>query len=583
MVMRKKAFTRVGAALTAVALVVPLIVTGTTASAQRVSNTVSFPRAETLYTSGTSYGEPTNFNPLNSGSRYMGTMGLLYEPLFLYDPIHNKYLPWLATSGSWTNATTYTLNVRNGVSWSNGSALTGADVAYTINLANTNPAVPWSNLHSLGLIAATATGNSVSVTFNSPAPYAAWQNYLWNQPVLPQAVWSQISATDQVTVANLKPVASGPMTLVSTNTTGGVAGLGEACYQTNPSWWGAKLLGLAFKFKYLCDSVNGGNNVELSAMLSNNLDWSNNFLPGINSLIVGGGDSFLQTYYPTAPFMLSANTVWLELNTSKAPMSNVNFRRAVAYGVNEQQIVTGDYGGIVAAANPTGLLPNLAPFINNSIVKQYGFSYNPAKAKAFLKASGYNGQMLTLQVPTGWSDWVAGVQIIAQDLGAIGIHISLIFPQANDKTANETSGNYDMCLDNNVGASSDPWSYFDHVYQLPIGGASNEEAAGLNMERYTDPGSWALVQKAADTPATDMPALVSIYGQLEKNFLQTLPEIPVWYNGAWFQGNDTYWSNFPSSANPKDQNVPVLWGGYLGAQTTVYALAALKPVPQKKG
>ena len=39
--------------------------------------------------------------------------------------------------------------------------------------------------------------------------------------------------------------------------------------QTNPHWWGIAALGLSFKFKYLCDSVNGSNNVELSALLSN--------------------------------------------------------------------------------------------------------------------------------------------------------------------------------------------------------------------------------------------------------------------------------------------------------------------------
>ena len=67
-------------------------------------------------------------------------MGLLYEPLFLYNPIT------IATSrGSPPQAagpaTTYVIAVRNGVKWSDGSSLTGADVAYSINLAKTNPAV----------------------------------------------------------------------------------------------------------------------------------------------------------------------------------------------------------------------------------------------------------------------------------------------------------------------------------------------------------------------------------------------------------------------------------------------------------
>jgi peptide/nickel transport system substrate-binding protein len=187
-------------------------------------------------------------------------------------------------------------------------------------------------------------------------------------------------------------------------------------------------LGLSFKFKYLCDSVNGSNNVELSALLSNDLDWSNNFLPGINTLKVIGGDSFIQTYYPKAPYMLSANTAWLEPNTSKAPMNNVNFRKALAYGINPEGVVSGVYSGIVKAANPTGLMPNLDSFISPSVLKQYGFSYNPTLAKQYLAKSGYKGQTLTLEVPDGWTDWMAAIQNISSQLNAIGIKVNPSIP-----------------------------------------------------------------------------------------------------------------------------------------------------------
>ncbi len=139
---------RVATAVTAAALVVPLLsaVAASPASATKAPSITSFPRSETLYTSGTAYSPPSNWNPLDTGSRYTGTMGLLYETLFLYDPIHNKYIPWLASSGSWTGPATYTIQIRNNVKWTNGNALTGADVAFSINLAKTNPAVPYSNL-----------------------------------------------------------------------------------------------------------------------------------------------------------------------------------------------------------------------------------------------------------------------------------------------------------------------------------------------------------------------------------------------------------------------------------------------------
>ncbi len=73
-----------------------------------------FPRSETLYTSGTAYAPPTIWNPFDLGNFATGTQGLIYEPLFLYDPVKNTYDPWLATSGTWSG-NTYTITVRNGV------------------------------------------------------------------------------------------------------------------------------------------------------------------------------------------------------------------------------------------------------------------------------------------------------------------------------------------------------------------------------------------------------------------------------------------------------------------------------------
>src|ERR1700759_3338909 len=53
--------------------------------------TLSFPRSQTLYTSGTAYGPPVNWNPLDTGAYATGTQGLIYEPLYLYHPRKGSY------------------------------------------------------------------------------------------------------------------------------------------------------------------------------------------------------------------------------------------------------------------------------------------------------------------------------------------------------------------------------------------------------------------------------------------------------------------------------------------------------------
>lgn len=540
------------------------------ASASGGSGITSFPRSQTLYTSGTAYAPPTNWNPLNLGNDATGTQGLMYEPLFLYDPIGGSYKPWLATAGTWSG-TTYTITVRDGVKWSDGQPLTGADVAYSINLARTNASDPY-NANVSTVASATASGNTVTVKFKGTPGYTEWQGYLWRAPVLPQHVWSKLSASAQITDANSNPVGTGPMTLAAHTSQ-------EVAYQTKPDWWATSALGLSFKFKYLVDIVNGSNNQELSALTAGDVDWSNNFLPGINQLITalnGNAGYGFKTYYPKSPYMLSANTVWLEPNTTKAPMNNVNFRKALAYGLNRTAIAQTVYGGIALPASPTGLLPTLNSYIDPAVVNQYGFSYDPNKAKQFLAQSGYHGQPVTLQVPDGWTDWMQGISVIQQQLSAIGINIQLIYPQYPARTANITNGTYDLALDNNAGLDATPWSYFQRVYQLPI---NKQQTAQQNWERFTSQKDWNLVQQAGSTPLTDTATLHSIYSQLEKDFLQDLPQIPVWYNGAWFQGSTKYWQNYPASGTA-NQNMPVMWERYIGAMTTVYALASLKPVPQ---
>ena len=249
---------------------------------------------------------------------------------------------------------TYIINVRPGVKWSDGTTLTGADVAYSINLARTNATDPYSaNVATVANAAASGT-RSPSRSRARPG-YTEFTDYLWRAPVLPQAVWSKLPASQIATYANTHPVGTGPMTLDTANAQ-------EVAYQTKPNWWATSALGLSFKFKYLVDVVNGSNDQELGQLTAGNIDWSNNFLPGINQLMqaVGGNSGYtLKTFYPATPYMLSANTVWLEPNDSVAPMSNVNFRKALAYALDPKAIAQTVYGGIAEAACPTGLLPGL--------------------------------------------------------------------------------------------------------------------------------------------------------------------------------------------------------------------------------
>ena len=530
------------------------------------------PRNKTLYASGTATSPPGNFNPLDLAA-YTGTQGLLYEPLFLFDPVHAKFIPWLATGGSWVNATTYKLQVRNGVRWAsspNGSprgALTGADVAYTVRLAAQDEADPY-HPDVTSVKDATAAGDTVTVTFEQPVGYAQWQQFLFHAPVLPTAVWSKLTAGGQVSSPNLAPVSTGPMLLVS-------RGSSEACYRDNPNWWARAQLGLSFKFEYLCDVVSRSSGADLSALVDNRTDWSNALLRGVPNLVGGNTGGYgIKTYYPGAPYMLPAGTVSLEMDTARAPMSNVYFRRAVAYALDPSAIISSVYTGTVSVANPTGLLPYLSSYINSVAVKSYGFYYSASLAEKFLDKSGYKGQHLTLEVPMAWADWMEAATELSRQLEKIGIHVSAKFVPVAAFDADVANGNYDMVIDDATGLCPTPWSYYDAIYRLPEKGTQGQ---GLNTERFSDSSVWALVRQAGTTPMADTDLLRSLYAVVEADFLQEVPEVPLWYGGAWFQASTAYWENYPASTSRQDQYTPMMGPGWLGSTTTVYALAELRP------
>ncbi len=569
---RRRGWAGVGAVAVAA---VALLSTGG-ASAQQTPLAANYPRSQTLYTSGTQYGPPSNWNPMVTGNYATGTIGLLYETLFLYNPLNNQFTPWLAKSGSFTSSTVYTLTLRPGLAWSDGQPLTAADVVYTIDLGQYT-AVPYHNIWTYLKSVTEVNTTTVSLAFKSTPNYQEWANFLYTYPILPKHIWQSRSLTDIITGTNPNPIGSGPYLYLAHDQT-------TMVWQRNPNWWGIKALNLKMAPKYIVDVANQSNNVALSLLLQDQLDLSNNFLPGIASLVGGIGGYPITTYYPKAPYMLSANTAWLVMNLKRTPLNDPVFRRALAFAMDIPAVVRSDYNYIVKGSNPTGMLPTWSQYVDQTLVKSLGFSYNPSKANQMLKSAGYkfgsNGMVetksgkpinLSLIVPQGWSDWMAGIQILAQGAAKAGIQITPSFPAYNSLVAQRNSGNFDLVINNDQQISNTPWSYYQWMFGLPI----LKTQSYRNYGRYNNPTAWSLVQQLDRTPVTDTAGMKSAIAKLQQIQLSQMPVIPLWYNGMWAQYNTTTWSNWPSSSTY--QTVPTLWRGYPN-MGSVYMLAKIKPV-----
>jgi ABC-type transport system substrate-binding protein len=318
----------------------------------------TYPRNETLYTSGTQWGPPGSWNPWNTGGYAMGTFGLCYESLFLFDPLTGEYKPWLADSASWTGDKTYQIKLRQGIKWSDGKDFTAADVKFTFDMAKTAAvglAPVWKFLDSIDQV------DDYTLNFNfSKAEYQEFSWYIYNNPIVPEHIWKNKKVEDITAGANEKPVGTGSYLFKSSDQS-------KMVWVKNPNWWAISALNLDPKPKYIVDIVNSSNNVGLGLLMQGGIDLSNNMLLGIASLIKNYG---LSTYYAEPPYMLSANTAWLLMNLTKKPMDDVAFRRALAFAIDTDTIVNVTYSSIVAKASPTGLLPTWDQYIDKSLLGQ---------------------------------------------------------------------------------------------------------------------------------------------------------------------------------------------------------------------
>ncbi|GAB3644667.1 ABC transporter substrate-binding protein [Glycomyces tarimensis] len=533
-----------------------------------------FPRNETLYTTGTAWGPPADWNTITPGE-VTGLNGLGYETLYLFDHETTELTPWLAESGEWTEELVYELKLRDGITWSDGEQMTAEDVKYTVELGQIE-GVPYANIW--GWLESVEAVDDLTARFTfSEARHQEWNNFLWQEQIVPEHVLSELSEDELLTGSNEDPVVSGPYTVHSYDQD-------RIAWVKRDDWWATEHLDLEVQPTYIVDIVNTSNEVTLNLMAQGEMDLSNNFLPGIQDLIASNPD--LSTYYSEEPYMLSANTAVLVPNTTVEPMDDPEFRRAMATAIDSDKIVDSVYSGLVAAANPTGLLPVWDQYIDQGVVDEHGFSYSASEAASILESAGYedsdgdgfvettDGEPidLTLNVPTGWTDWEEAARSMATDLQAAGIKVTEEFIDAGAVDDARTTGDFEIIMNNWSAISHSPWTHYRYMFQLPV----NDNQTTANFSRWENEQAWALTEELAATPAED-PRYQEILTELQRISLQDMPVIPVWYNGAWSQANNSVWTNWPSEAEDTPNVFPTMWNSLFNVGS-IHMLTELEPV-----
>jgi peptide/nickel transport system substrate-binding protein len=220
-----------------------------------------------------------DLNPFKNWDYVTGTVGLVYETPFRYDPLKDRFIPWLATRGVWRNKSTYVMTVRSGVQWSDGRTLTGADVKFTVDKLKI-PTHPQHTLWTTGLRSVSAAGNTVTFKFSGTPNYQEWDNYLFNVPIVPQHIWRSYS-NNTIVSGNVKDtkklIGTGPYAYHS-----GINSTQSFTWQKRSGWWATRALGMDVKPRYIVDIFNGSNAASLGNLLAGRID-ANTFISTVQA------------------------------------------------------------------------------------------------------------------------------------------------------------------------------------------------------------------------------------------------------------------------------------------------------------
>lgn len=477
------------------------------------------------------------FNPFlpTSGTASGAVDYLIYEPLYMPDPVNETYRPWLATKYSFSNGgRELTLTIRSGVKWSDGTPLTASDVAYTFNLEKANPSL---NLGGLPLIKATASNaTTVVVTFSAPA-YTYLDPILTLQPV-PEHIWAKVS--NPTTFADNHPVGSGPY-LLKTFTPQAITMV------KNPKYWQADKVAVQ-TIRYV--AFDSASSIQ-SAIEAKQIDLEDHVFTDFKSLVKRPGLGGL---------LINTGSEEMQINTTKYPLNLTVVRQAISVALDRPALSQQGLNGLQAPiSSPTGLPPALG----NDVAPQYkNASFgpaDPAKAKAMLSAAGFKmgsdgifvtpkGKplQLTLFQGTGQTNLLSLGQVMAEQLKAAGIGLTektAEFPAVNSAVL---QGNFDLYI--NQDTAFDPYSYYrllmDPNDYEPVGTRAN-----YDLGRFRNPAVSAIFTRWASEAPGSPAAKASMYA-IEQAFVKDVPAIPLCATapqGVYDTQNFTGW---PTKADP---------------------------------
>lgn len=526
----------------ATAVLAGLTITACTAGGDGSGSAGAATEANTLVAYTSQSGDyQINFNP-NSPSQ-IGGIGTIYESLFFVTNVNTDApTPLLGTDYTWNaDGTQLAVTLRDGVTWSDGQPFTADDVKFTFDLALKTPAINASGFD--GTVAVTDPTHVV-FTWTHPA-YVSGPFVLGKTPILPEHIWKDI---DPTTSLNENPVGTGPYTLGNFKPQ-------AFTLVANPTYWGGEPKVKAIRYLSL-----SGNTAGADALAAGTIDWQTGPVPDIANVSENYPGYDAITVPQSQAALVTCSNAALGC---AGPQTDPAVRQAIYYALDRDQINALAFQGTGSDISPTFALPTTQQqFISSSIAEPIAPN-SPATAQSdqILTAAGYvkgedgiyakDGQRvsLTIEVVTGWTDYITAIDTMTQQLKAAGIELTASQSSWNEWTDKKAKGNFQLAIDSlGQGPVANPYFLYNNYYATdntaPVGTAANP-----NISRFSNPAVDQALATLKVTNPEDTAAVQAQFDIIQQEIVQDMPYIPVLTGGTTSEFNAAKFTGWPTTDN----------------------------------
>ena len=271
-----------------------------------------------------------------------------------------KIAPEVATSWKYVSDTEIEFQIRDDITFHDGSKLTAEDVAYSVRRI-TDPKLASPQLGQFNKITGAEATGPTTVRLKTDGPYPALLAQLVKLSIVPKHVVEAVGNE----AFNLAPVGSGPYKVEGWQR--GVA----VTLARNDAYWGTKGPFATAVFRAVPDAA-----TRLADLQAGTADLAVTLDSDLAAQLTGSDKA-------KPLVVLTERVAYFRLNTLKPPFDNPKLRQAVAYAIDKQGLTEGILGGY---DKPVAELLTPAHFGWTDGVE--GYAYDLDKAKALVTEAG---------------------------------------------------------------------------------------------------------------------------------------------------------------------------------------------------